>query len=81
MFIVIAILAARKYTSWLLFTFILWVIVLSLFFLIYEHFSEGQLSYNIVVIFAVQQSDLVVHVYPSILFQIIFPYRPSQNIE
>ena len=42
-------------------------------------FIEVELIYNVVIVFAVQQSDSVIHV--RVLFQILFPYRFSQNIE
>ena len=31
--------------------------------------------YNVVLISGVQQSDSVIHIHVSILFQILFPYR------
>ena len=37
--------------------------------------------YNVVLVSSVQQSDLVIHVHVSILFQILFPFRLLQNIE
>ena len=39
-----------------------------------------KLIYKVVIFSAVQQSDSVIHVYTSILFQILFPHRWSQNI-
>ena len=36
--------------------------------------------YNVVIISAVQQSDSVIHILTSTLFQILFQYRSSQNI-
>ena len=36
---------------------------------------------NIVLVSGVQQSDLIIHIHVSILFQIIFPFRLLQNIE
>lgn len=36
---------------------------------------DVELLYNVVVISAVQQSDLVICAHVSILFQILFPYR------
>ena len=47
----------------------------SFFFL---SFIEVYLIYNFVIISAVQHSDLVINIYTCILFQIIFPHRPSQ---
>ena len=37
--------------------------------------------YNVVIISAIQQSDSITHIHNSILFQILFPCRPSQTIE
>ena len=36
---------------------------------------------NVVLVLGVQQSDSVIHIHVSILFQIIFPFRLLQNIE
>ena len=36
---------------------------------------------NVVLVSGVQQSDSVLHIHVSILFQILFPYRPLQSIE
>ena len=36
---------------------------------------------NVVLVSAVQQSDSVIHIHVSILFQILFPFRLLQNIE
>ena len=36
---------------------------------------------NIVLVSGVQQSDSVIHIHVSILFQILFPFRLLQNIE
>ena len=38
------------------------------------------LIYKVVMISAKQQSDSIIHVHTSILFQIPFPYRLAQNI-
>ena len=43
-------------------------------------FIKVQLIYNIVMIFAVQQSDSIIHIHASILFQILFSFRLSQKI-
>ena len=40
-----------------------------------------QLIDNIVLVSSVQQSDLAIHIYVSILFQILSPFRLLQNIE
>ena len=40
-----------------------------------------QLINNAVLISGVQQSDLVIHICVSILFQILFPFRLLHNIE
>ena len=36
---------------------------------------------NVVLVLGVQQSDSVIHIHVSILFQILFPFRLLQNIE
>ena len=36
---------------------------------------------NVVLVSGVQQSDSVIHIHISILFQILFPFRLLQNIE
>ena len=43
-------------------------------------FIEVELIYKVVIISAVQHSDSVIHIHTSILFQILFPDRLSQNI-
>ena len=45
-----------------------------------QSFIEVYLIYNVVMISAVQQSDSVIHGRTSILFQILFPHRWSQNM-
>ena len=54
---------------------------IAMFFSIFKknYLSIVELSYNVVLISAVHQSDSVIHIY--ILFQILFPYRLVQNIE
>ena len=52
-------------------------IFLSFFF--FKSFIEAQLIDNVVIIYAIQQSDSVIHVHTSMLFQILFPHRLSQN--
>ena len=48
----------------------------------FKIFSIGlQLIYNAVLVSGVQQSDSVIHIRISILFQILFPFRLLQNIE
>ena len=42
---------------------------------------EVQLIYSIVLVSGVQQSASVIHIYISILFQILFPHKFLQNIE
>ena len=42
---------------------------------------EIWLIYNVVLISGTQQSDSVIHIHISILFQILFSYRLSQNVE
>ena len=36
---------------------------------------------DVVLVSGVQQSDSVVHIHVSVLFQILFPFRLLQNIE
>ena len=48
------------------------------FFLI---FIGVQLIYNVVLLLGVQQSESVIHIHISTLFQILFPYRPLQSTE
>ena len=43
-------------------------------------FIEIELIYHVVIISAVQQSDSVMHIVTSILFQILFPCKLSPNI-
>ena len=50
------------------------------FFFIFLTFMEVELICNVVIISAVHQSDSAIHVHTSILFQIIFSHRLSQNI-
>ena len=40
-------------------------------FFIFKSFIEVELTYNVVIISAVQQSDSVIHIHTSILFQIL----------
>ena len=48
------------------------------FFLI---FIGVELTYNVVLVSGIQQSESVIHIHISILFQILFPYRSLQSIE
>lgn len=43
------------------------------------NFMEIQLIYKVVITSAVQDSDSVLHIHKSILFQILFQHRWSQN--
>ena len=45
----------------------------------FQRFTEVESISNVVIISAVQQSDSVIHVRASIHFQILSPYRLSQN--
>ena len=45
-----------------------------------KNFIELWLICKVVLITIVQPSDSVIHIYTSILFQILFPFRLSQNI-
>ena len=59
------------------------LLVFKLFFfffsIFYLNFIEVRLIYKVVIMSAVQQSDSVVHIHTSILFQILFPHRLSHN--
>ena len=44
-------------------------------------FTGVYLTYNVVLVLGVQQSESVIHTHISILFRILFPYRPPQNME
>ena len=50
-----------------------------IFFFISLSFLEVELTYNVVIISAVQECDLVIHIHTSVLLQILFPYRSTQN--
>ena len=52
---------------------------MSPYFFCFLNFIEVWLIYNVVIIAAVQQSDSVIHVHTSILSQILFLYRLSEN--
>ena len=47
----------------------------------FKNFIGIQLIYNVVLVSDVQHSKSVIHVCISTLSQILFPYRPLQNIE
>ena len=49
-----------------------------LIFFIKKIFTDVELIYNAAIISMVQQSDPVIHIHTSILFQILYPYRLSQ---
>ena len=49
------------------------------FFLVLLNFIEVQFIYKVVVTSTEQQSDSAIHVHTSILFQLLFPHRFSQN--
>ena len=51
------------------------------YFLFYFIFIGVQLIYNVVLVSGVQQSESVIHIHISTLFQILFPYRSLQRIE
>ena len=51
-----------------------------LFLFSFFSFIKVSLVYNVVIISAVQQSDSVIHRHISILFQMLFPGRLSQNL-
>ena len=44
-------------------------------------FTGLQLIYNVVLVSAVLQSESVIHIHISTLFQILFPYRPVHNVK
>ena len=50
------------------------------FILLYKVLFKYSQVYNVVIISTVQQSDSVVHIHTSILFQIFFPYRLSKGL-
>ena len=52
-----------------------------MFFLKFLYYIEVQLINHVVLVSGVQQSDSVMHIHVSILFQILFPFRLLQNIE
>ena len=49
------------------------------FSVFFKSFIAVEMIYNVVTISAVQQSDSVMHVHTSILFQILFPHTLSQT--
>ena len=51
------------------------------FFFNFPFYIGVQLINNAVLVSGVQQSDSVIHIHVSILFQILFPFRLLQNIE
>ena len=55
--------------------------VSSTFFFNFLDFIGMQFIYNVVLVSAVQQSESIIHIHISILFQILFPYRSLQRIE
>ena len=69
--IVHAITKGQTQTEWLS------LVTLCLFFI----FIGIELMNNVVLISGVCQTDTVIHIYVSILFQILFPFRLLQNIE
>ena len=44
------------------------------------NFIGIQLIYNVVLVSGIQQSESVIHIHVSTLFQILFPYKPLQRI-
>ena len=54
--------------------------VLTFIIYLFISFIELQLFYKVVIISPIQQSDSAIHIHISILSQILFPYRLSQNI-
>ena len=55
--------------------------VVSFFFFNFLFYIGVQLINNVVLVSGVQQSDSVIHIHVSILFQILFPFRLLHNIE
>ena len=51
------------------------------FFFNFLFYIGAQLINNVVLVSGVQQSDSVIHIHVSILFQILFPFRLLHNIE
>ena len=52
----------------------------SFFLLFFESSTEVYWIYNVVIISAAQQSDSIIQIHTSLLFQFLFPYILSQNI-
>ena len=55
--------------------------VVSFFFFNFLFYIGVQLINNVVLVSGVQQSDSVIHIHVSILFQILFPFRLLHNTE
>ena len=53
----------------------------ALFFFNFLFYIYIQLINNVVIVSCVQQSDSVIHIRVSVIFQILFPFRLLQNIE
>ena len=51
------------------------------FFFNFLFYIRVKLINNVVLVSGVQQSDSVIHIHVSLLFQILFPIRLLQNIE
>ena len=49
--------------------------------LFFKIFIGVYLIYNVVLVSGVQQTESIIHIHISTLFQILFPYRPLQSIE
>ena len=64
-----------------IFSFLLFLSVNVYSFFIFKIFIRVQLIYNVVLVSAVQQSESVIHIHISTLFQILFPYGSLQSIE
>ena len=53
----------------------------SKFFTLFLFYIGVQLIYTIVLASGVRQSDSLIHTHVSILFQVLSPYRPIENIK
>ena len=73
-------------SNFLIFCFSVWTLTTLTSFVIHTvpdffFLIEVYLIYSVVLVSGVQQSEQVIHIHISILFQILFPYRSLQSIE
>ena len=55
--------------------------MITLIFFNFLFYTGVQLIHNVVLVSGIRQSDLLIWIHVSILFQILFPYRLLQGIE